>query len=110
MPEIKTGDALLNYESQLISVIRILGEAFQTCNNVQQRLESGMYQGRAMEDMRQYFQMLSVHISQLMVLYQKGAQYVMNTYQTAYENDEQLQQWILDNFGTEGESGNAVGK
>lgn len=110
MPEIKTGDALLNYESQLISVFHLLGEALQTCNDEQQRLESGMYQGRAMDEMKQYFQMLALHISQLMALYQKGAQYVMNTYKTTYSNDEQLKQWIAANFYQKGEIENAVGK
>ncbi len=110
MPEIKTGDALLDYERRLISVFNLLEDALKTCSGMQQRLENGMYQGRAMDEMRQYFQMLSVHISQLRALYQKGAQYVMNTYKTTYKNDEQLKQWLLANFGVEEESEDAGSK
>lgn len=101
MPEIKTGEDLLHYTNQLITVTQLLEETLQTCNDVRQRLDDGMYQGRAMDDMRQYFQMLTVHVSQLMNLYQKASQYVMNTYITSYKNDEQLGQWLLANLEAE---------
>lgn len=110
MAEIKTGEALLDYTRMLSAVVQLLDEALPACKDAQRLLENGMYQGRALDEMKQFFQYLTTHVNQLEHLYQVGAKYVMNTYMTEYENDEQLARWVLSCLAAGGANGNAVVK
>lgn len=111
MDEIKTGDALLSYACQLIDTLKILHDAYTVCNRAKDRVDADMYEGRALDEMKQFFGSLTIHVGQLMTLYQTGLEYVRKSYQTMHRTDDELVQMYLAKLeGKEAEENAGVSK
>lgn len=98
--EIKTGAAILDYITELGRIQEKIQEAYthaETC--VQTMEDTNTYQGAAREEMAAFFQSLASNLQKMVFLYQAGAAYIQNAYQTMYYNEQQLAAWILDQMG-----------
>ena len=92
--ELKVGDALLDYVTEMQQFCDVLAEAQEKAEQIYSELEGGIYQGRATEELTIYFASLSGHIGKLMSFYMTGKTFIAESYKQLNLTDAHLAQWL----------------
>ena len=97
MNEIKIGDALLNYITDIMNIEVKLGEVANTVNHIIMKLNDGqVYQGKAQNEMLSFYSSLLMHVGKMMSFYQIVGAVTFQIYEEAYFNEEEIIRWILN--------------
>ena len=102
MDEIKVGNSVLDYMSEFFTIAELMQQACVSCTKAEKRINGDMYNGKALEDMKEFFNSLTSNTERLYILYQKGFQYMQNTVKEFHYSDEQLAQWAISKINAEG--------
>lgn len=98
--EVIIGTELLDYATELTAVMVSLSKAQQMAQEIVNKLaDDEFYCGEAAEVLYTFANSLNAHLQRLIMLYQKGALYTTNTYETMYKSDEALAAWLIKNMG-----------
>lgn len=104
--EIKIGEELLEYASELGSLLETVQSAYtyaiQCRTNVQ---EEDTYKGEAAEEMEAFFMSLEAHLQKMIFLYQAAITYVNKVYVEFYYNEQQLIDWAKNEIWGESSNG-----
>ncbi len=98
--EIKVGEELLEYVSELGAIEEKIREAYAGVIRCMENLyDEDTYQGEAAAEMDAFFMSLEANLQKIMSLYQVAAAYVAKVYTEMYHNDEQLAAWMVQELG-----------
>jgi hypothetical protein len=94
------GTELFEYISDLTDVAAELLAAKSVAEEMLTILQGeDTYEGKAREILITYTQSLSAHLERLYLFYEKAASYVYNTFESMYQSDLAMANFILNKMG-----------
>ena len=83
-----TENRLLEYRKVMLEIYEKLEAAAVLATDANSLIAGGIYKGKALVELQEFFYFLKMHIDKLELLYGVGAAYIQNTYDTFKEMDE----------------------
>lgn len=98
--EIKIGEGVLNYITQLGEIKEQMTAAYTYATACKTSMESDtVYKGKAKEEIDLFFTSLTGNMERMIMLYGAAVTYITNAYVEHYYNEEQILDNIISQLG-----------
>lgn len=96
------GVRLLVYVEEFYRIAEQIEEAGKIAREVKESLMEEIYQGEALEPMQEFAVQLEKHMEKLGMLYAKGAESIVRTFEHSYSDEIAMALWFLRKLQDDG--------